>query len=264
MRRQRPSFTARSVALIRSRLPRPTTPEGDANAERQLYEGLRLQFGLPLFAGRGHTSIAERTAFIDEETLLALTNSITQVVIVGAGYDGRALRFRTPGVRFFEVDHPATQVDKRRRLDRLGVSITQVRFVPINLISERLKDVLSQTDYRREDASIFLCEGLVRYLPKTCVRRLFSDLRAMAAPGSKLILNNREYLAPIGLSRRWIFLSLLGEPICSTFTIGETTRLLNSAGWQIIREVRRASAKSERILIAAEPSQENSFGVTKR
>jgi methyltransferase (TIGR00027 family) len=253
MRSRRPSFTARSVALIRSRLPRPKTPEGDSDAERQLYDGLRLQFGLPLFAGRGRISIAERTAFIDEETLLAITNGIAQVIIVGAGYDGRALRFRTRGVRFFEVDHPATQVDKRRRLDRLGVSITHVRFVPINLISERLEDVLSKTDFRREDASLFLCEGLVRYLPKPCVRHLFSDLRALAAPGSKLVLNNREYLAPIGLSRRRIFLSLLREPICSTFTIGETARLLNSAGWQITREVRRAVVKSERILVAAEP-----------
>jgi len=251
MRSWCPSLTARSVALIRSQLQRPKTSEGDQDAERRLYEGLRFRFGLPLFAGKGRISIAERTAFIDEETLQAIRGGIAQVVIVGAGYDGRALRFRTTGVRFFEVDHPVTQADKRRRLESLGVSINHVRFVPTNLISEELKDVLSKTDYCPENASLFLCEGLVRYLPKACVERLLANLRTLAAPGSKLILNNREYRVTVGLSTRRIFLSLLGEPVRSTFVVGETTRLLAGAGWQIIREVRRKAAKTERILIVA-------------
>jgi hypothetical protein len=83
------------------------------------------------------------------------------------------------------------------------------------------------------------------------VERLLISLRSLASSGSKLILNNREYLVPVVRSRRRLFLSLLGEPILSTFAIGETTRLLNSAGWQITREVRRTAAQTERILIAA-------------
>ena len=130
MRKRRPSFTARTVALVRSQLPRPQTPEGDSDAERRLYLGLRLRFGLPLFAGKGRRNMAERTAFMDDETLRAINDGISQVVIIGAGYDGRALRFRTPGVRFFEVDHPATQADKRRRMLDLGVPLDHVRFVP--------------------------------------------------------------------------------------------------------------------------------------
>ena len=253
MRGRRPSFTARSVALIRSHLPRPTTQEGDPDAERRLYAGLRLRFSLPLLSGSGRSSVPARTAFIDEETLSAITEGITQVVIVGAGYDGRALRFRTPGVRFFEVDHPATQMDKRQRLEGLGVRLDHVRFVPVNLISEQLEQVLSKTDHNREEASLFICEGLVRYLPKACVERLFASLRSLAASGSKLVLNNREYLTPVVRSRRRLFLSLLGEPILSTFAIAETTRFLNGAGWQISREVRRTAAQTELILIAARP-----------
>lgn len=251
MRSRRPSFTARSVALIRSYIPRPMTQEGDPDAERRLYAGLRLRFGLPFLPGRGGSSVAERTVFIDEETLSAITAGITQVVIVGAGYDGRALRFRKPGVRFFEIDHPATQADKRQRLKDLGVPLDHVRFVPVNLISETLEAVLSKTDYCREDASLFLCEGLIRYLPKDCVEQLLTSLRSLASPGSKLILNNREYPVPVVRSRRRLFLSLLGEPILSTFAIGETTRLLNGAGWQITREVRRTEGQTERILIEA-------------
>lgn len=253
-KRRRPSFTARTVALVRSQLPRPQTPEGDPDAERRLCLSLRLPLALPLFAGKGRGNIAERTAFMDEETLQGINHGICQVVIVGAGYDGRALRFRARGVRFFEVDHPATQIDKRRRLEKLGVPLDNIRFVPINLLSEQLEDALVSTDYSRENASLFLCEGLIRYLPKACVDRLLASLHTLAAPGSKLILNNREHVAPIRLSRRRFFLSLIGEPIQSVFAIGETSRLLTATGWKISREARRAASRTERVLIAAVPT----------
>ena len=49
-----------------------------------------------------------------------------KVIIVGAGYDGRAIRYARPGVRWFEVDHPATQRDKLERLERLGIAVAHV------------------------------------------------------------------------------------------------------------------------------------------
>lgn len=253
MREHRPSITACAVALVRSQLPRPQIPTGDAEAEKRLYEGLRQRWGGILFMRGRHSAVADRTVFIDDETVAALNAGINQVVIVGAGYDGRALRFRKPGVRFFEIDHPATQADKRGRMEALGVSLDHVQFVPINLVNERLEDVLSKTDHRREEPSLLICEGLVRYLPKDCVRQLFASMRPLAAPGSKLVLNSREYRAPVHRSVwRWLF-SLLGEPIRSTFAIGEMAHLLGEAGWKVVREVRRPSDKTERILIAAEP-----------
>jgi methyltransferase (TIGR00027 family) len=60
--------------------------------------------------------MAARTRFFDSGLLHACERGVGQVVIVGAGYDGRPLRFRRPGVTFYELDHPATQADKRARL----------------------------------------------------------------------------------------------------------------------------------------------------
>jgi O-methyltransferase involved in polyketide biosynthesis len=56
-----------------------------------------------------------------------------QIVIVGAGYDDRSLRFPRDGIRFVEVDHPATQEDKCARLSRLGLAADDVRFVAMDL-----------------------------------------------------------------------------------------------------------------------------------
>jgi hypothetical protein len=48
-----------------------------------------------------------RTEFVDAETANALSKGIDQIVILGAGYDGRALRFG-PSARWIEVDRPLT------------------------------------------------------------------------------------------------------------------------------------------------------------
>ena len=61
--------------------------------------------------------------------LAALDAGVGQVVIAAAGYDGRALRYARPGVRWFELDHPSTQADKRERLGPPGHRPSDVAFV---------------------------------------------------------------------------------------------------------------------------------------
>jgi methyltransferase (TIGR00027 family) len=61
------------------------------------------------------TFLAARTRFFDDAVTDGFEAGASQVVIVGAGYDSRAWRLARPGVRCFEVDHPATQADKRAR-----------------------------------------------------------------------------------------------------------------------------------------------------
>ena len=59
---------------------------------------------------------------MDDHVVAAIAAGVRQIVVCGAGLDDRALRFRTPGVRFFEVDHPVTQADKAARLRAIGVA----------------------------------------------------------------------------------------------------------------------------------------------
>src|SRR3984957_16588068 len=114
-RMNRPSVTSQAVALTRAGLDRPHSPEGDPAAQDALCA--RMRFSPPDWL---RPSIAARTQFIDEQVVRALAAGLRQIVICGAGYDDRALRFRTTGVRFFELDHPATQDDKARLLRQAG------------------------------------------------------------------------------------------------------------------------------------------------
>ena len=57
--------------------------------------------------------LAARVLWFDTQVTEALDANITQIAVIGAGYDSRAWRFRREGVQFFELDHGATQQEKQ-------------------------------------------------------------------------------------------------------------------------------------------------------
>src|SRR4029450_5111549 len=81
-----------------------------------------------MFRSPSFAFLAARTVFFDQAVARALDEGVRQVVIAGAGHDSRTGRGARPAGGFFEVDHPATQVDKRRRAPAGGVV-----FVPVDL-----------------------------------------------------------------------------------------------------------------------------------
>jgi O-methyltransferase involved in polyketide biosynthesis len=90
-------------------MERPHSPDGDSNAQARLCEGMR-----PTPGTRLRPMLTARTMFFDGAVLTAIAGGVRQIVVCGAGYDDRALRFRTPRVRFFELDQGPTQEDKHR------------------------------------------------------------------------------------------------------------------------------------------------------
>src|SRR5204863_5794277 len=86
--------------------------------------------------------LAARTAFFDRVVVRALERGVRQVVIAAAGYDGRALRYAKDEVRWFEVDHPDTQADKRERLARLGLRGDEIAFVAADFAHDDVGDGL--------------------------------------------------------------------------------------------------------------------------
>jgi methyltransferase (TIGR00027 family) len=130
--------------------------------------------------------LAARTQFFDQAVLTALAAGTGQVVICGAGYDDRALRFRTPGVRFFELDQGPTQADKARRLHALDTGLTGLTGLTLVTADFRYDDVaevLAAGGHDRDRATLFLCEGLLVYLDQPTLTGLLTGLASRAAPG---------------------------------------------------------------------------------
>lgn len=126
----KPSWTTRRVAGQRLHFRRVPAVYGRPDDDQRLLEDVAA--GIDVGEAPLARYLQARTAFVDR-AVVAVDGGMPQAVLVGAGYDGRALRYARDGVSWFEVDHPDTQKDKRARLDRLGLACTHVSFIPIDL-----------------------------------------------------------------------------------------------------------------------------------
>src|ERR1700760_1905393 len=157
-----PSQTARRVAAYRLDFTRIPADYGDPAADHAL--AVDVAAGRQAPAGRMHDYLAARTTFFDRTVTGALGRGVTQVVVGAAGYDGRAFRYAKPGVRWFEVDHPATQAHKLARIARLGLDTRHIAFVAADFAADPVADLLSAAGLDTGRAALFLLEGVAVYL----------------------------------------------------------------------------------------------------
>jgi methyltransferase (TIGR00027 family) len=224
--------TARRVAAQRLLVPRVPAEQGDPEADdrlsRDLAGELTVGSGSPMFR-----YLSSRTTFFDHVVVGCLEGGIAQVVIAAAGYDGRALRYARPGVRWWEVDHPATQRDKISRLARLGLAAPDVSFVPADFQSNDAGEGLAAAGHRADAATLFLCEGIAVYLEVEVLARLLGSLRGRAAPGSRLAISLS--VAGAAAERRARFqtaVASVGEPARTVLTADGASALLTATGWR--------------------------------
>jgi len=175
--------------------------------------------------------IGLRTSAIDAAVRQAVAAGARQLVILGAGYDGRAWRMsELAGVRVFEVDHPATQGDKRARVAQLSAAAGSVTFVPVDFEREPLGAALDRAGHDRGARTIWIWEGVVMYLTREAMRVTLAGVAARSAPGSTLILNYHTQ------HRRWfarLMFRLIGEPQISAFTPDEMAAEMRAAGYVV-------------------------------
>jgi methyltransferase (TIGR00027 family) len=229
-----PSRTSQAVAAFRAQLTRPHTPGGDPGAQRLLAAGMR-----PVGALEMQARLAARTRFFDEQVLDALDRGISQVVIAGAGYDDRALRFRSPGVQYFELDHPSTQADKRRRLRRMKAGDSGLALLAADFRDGDVAGVLARSGHHPGRPSLLLCEGLLVYLDQQANVELLAGLRSRAAPGSLLAASLAVH--PDGLDSAAVVARANAgranggsEPWQTILPASGQRRLLAEAGWEIV------------------------------
>ena len=132
-----------------------------------------------------------RTKFIDEKLEQAVRSGVTQVVILGAGFDTRAYRFHEllKDVRVFEVDSIATQEYKRRRIETaVGPPPANLTYVTIDFNHDRLGDVLERAGFRPDKKSFITWEGVSMYVAEGGVRQTLGAIARMA-PGTTMIMD---------------------------------------------------------------------------
>jgi methyltransferase (TIGR00027 family) len=116
------------------------------------------------------TSGIARTRLIDDWVSDAVAAGAQQALFLGAGLDSRAWRLAAVSdLPIFEVDHPATSAEKRRRLQKIGASTSRVAFVAVDFDREQLSDALLKAGFRFEKRTIAVWEGVTNYLTAQAV-----------------------------------------------------------------------------------------------
>ncbi len=202
MRKSQSSMTAAGIAIVRA--IESEKPEADRICydpyARQLVNGFLFHF-VRLFDRLGYSEmrgpgvmgfLIVRDRHIDEYLKTCLADGVRQVVILGAGYDARAYRFEEfkRGVKVFEVDHPATQQTKLKRLQKIFGEIPQhVTYVSIDFNTQTLEQRLRECGYDEHAKTLFIWQGVTQYLTPEGIDSTLAFVANQSGCGSSIIFD---------------------------------------------------------------------------
>ncbi|HEX4052270.1 MAG TPA: SAM-dependent methyltransferase [Steroidobacteraceae bacterium] len=261
------SKTAIWVAAARAigaREPDPAARNPDHLAERLLGDPSQLSLHHPVVAALLKSyevalqdlevadlvrAMTERTRFIDEALERAVSNGITQCLILGAGFDSHAYRFRQllAHVRIYEVDRPQTSTFKRCRVDAaLDGAPANLTYVAADLEREDLAHALARHGYDLSRPTFVIMEGVSMYVQEAPLRATFRFF-GKHAPGSSIVFDfatramidglralEIEKIPPYARATVERFLDLIrGEPWVFGIPLGSEKEFLAGLGLQL-------------------------------
>lgn len=256
MRRNQTSLTAAGIAAIRA--IESERPED----ERLLHDPYARQFvpgwlfgltaffirsGLAEWRGPGVVGyLAARERYIDDVLETCLGEGLQQLVILGAGYDARAHRINAlkEKVEVFEVDLPATQVDKVAKvLSLFGALPPHVTYVAVDLSAHILETRLKESGYDPTRKTLFIWQGATMYLTAAAVDETLRFVARNSANGSAIVFDYLYRAALEGIQprievinmRRYRFMT--GEQLTFGIEAGAIETLLKQHGLRMVREV---------------------------
>ena len=194
-----------------------------------------------------------RTRYAEDALQVVVARGTRQYVIVGAGLDSFALRQPSfaRDVDVFEIDHPATQELKRRRLTDCGVALPpQLHFVPADLSQEQISDVLARSVFRSTDLAFFSWLGVTQYLTRDANLSTLRGIAASAAFESELVFTYVEQAALSSLQASTSVARLQGafaaarEPWLSGFDPSGLAEDLAAIGLRVVEDLDGQKAKN--------------------
>jgi methyltransferase (TIGR00027 family) len=233
------SRTAQYMALFRAlETVRPSRVRlfTDSCAVSFLDHGLKLAVRistLPLIGGfipkiiqsKGPGALSSgiaRTKYIDDLLERTVRNGIEQVIILGAGFDTRALRLNfLKGIPVIEIDHPDTLRFKMNKLkERLENLPQHVRYIPIDFNQQSLNDLAGEYHLNFNILTTVIWEGVSNYLNQQAIDKTFEFITKFPQGSyiiftyiDKLVLSNRQSF--IGTEK--LFKNLNKNEECWTF-----------------------------------------------
>jgi methyltransferase (TIGR00027 family) len=190
-------------------------------------------------------SLAARSRYAEDQLHMAIKQGIEQYVVLGAGLDTFAYRNPYPQdvLHVFEVDHPATQIWKRTRLEKAGIPIPKtLTFSPVNLETQPLEDGLRQAGFDTGKCTFFSWLGVTMYLTNDAISATLRFVASMPA-GSGIVFDYMISPSLLTPTARRAFdslahrVALAGEPFRTFFDPSSLKITLSAMGFGQIEDI---------------------------
>jgi methyltransferase (TIGR00027 family) len=190
------------------------------------------------------TSGAARTRLIDDWVREALAAGMGQVIILGAGFDCRALRLtELADTPVFEVDRARMVARKKRALGGTSQIDQHIRHVSLDFQKDNLGQRLAEAGCSANLGTLFIWEGVTNYLDARSVDAVFNFFALTAPPGSRIIFTyvhagvlDGTFDTP-GLVRLTGVLRAYGEPWTFGFKPEELAAYLGKKGIRLLMDL---------------------------
>jgi methyltransferase (TIGR00027 family) len=195
-------------------------------------------------ASIGRLFTTARSRIAEDALSRAVERGVRQIVILGAGLDTFALRnpHTQPELLVYEVDYPATQEWKRRRLSEAQIEIPQsLIFVPVDFERDVVGEKLVAAGFQQNSPAFFSWLGVVPYLTQEAIDRTLDYISSI--PDSEVVFDYLE--SPEAFSeelrqlekKRDEQLEKIGERSTSRFKPADIEAILRSHGFCAIEDV---------------------------
>ncbi len=168
--------------------------------------------------------LVARSRYTEDTLAQAVAHGTRQYVLLGAGLDTFAHRNPHPGLRVFELDHPATQAWKRDLLAQADLPHPpRLHYAPIDFQTQTLAEALRAAGFDPTQPTLFAALGVVPYLTPDAFRATLAFV-AGQPPGSALLFDYAQPAVSLPAPDRLALESLsarveaAGEPFRLFFT----------------------------------------------
>ena len=144
-------------------------------------------------ASIGRLFTAARSRIAEDALSRAVEGGVRQIVILGAGLDTFALRnpHRALEISIYEVDHPATQAWKRKRLAEAEIALPPwLIFVPVDFELDDVGERLVAAGFEQNSPAFFTWLGVVPYLTEDAIGRTLDYMSSI--PNSEVVFDYME------------------------------------------------------------------------
>ncbi len=151
-----------------------------------IYRTVHCRFGVP----KGmYPYVIARTKYMDAVYERAISDRFDRIVILGAGFDTRAIRVPVGESQplIYEFDSIHTQQRKLDLYQRNGIpSPVNLKYEAIDFVKESLSERLERVGFPKNERCLFLMEGVSMYLEPDAMQKVFRAMTDHMSPYSRV------------------------------------------------------------------------------